>query len=109
MGKTLSGFPKIVTNNGEHIIYSSRPIFKKNKFSAYTNPNLLALNYSINALNENGVYARLGVLKKSSANPYVKAVDVLIKVLDLITPTTKIAEVAPEFWNSLFNALSVIN
>lgn len=28
----------------------------------------------------------------SSANPYVKAVDVLIKVLDLITPTTKIAE-----------------
>ena len=25
----------------------------------------------VNALNENGVYARLGVLKKSSANPYV--------------------------------------
>ena len=54
MGKTLNGFPKIVTNNGEHIIYSSRPIFKKNRFSTYTNPNLLALNYSINALNENG-------------------------------------------------------
>ena len=54
MGKTLNGFPKIVTNNGEHIIYSSRPIFKKNKFSTYTNPNLLALNYSINTLNENG-------------------------------------------------------
>lgn len=28
----------------------------------------------------------------SSANPYIKAVDVLIKGLDLITPTTKIAE-----------------
>ena len=54
MGKTPNGFPKIVTNNGEHIIYSSRPIFKKNKFSTYTNPNLLALNYSINTLNENG-------------------------------------------------------
>ena len=54
MGKTLNGFPKIVTNNGEHIIYSSRPVFKKHKFSTYTNPNLLALNYSINALYENG-------------------------------------------------------
>ena len=53
MGKTLSGYPKIVTNNGEHIIYSSKPIFKKQKFSSYTNPNLLALNYSINTLYEN--------------------------------------------------------
>ena len=29
IGKTLSGFPKIVTNNGEKIIYSSRPVYKK--------------------------------------------------------------------------------
>ena len=53
MGKTLTGFPKIVTNNGERIIYSSRPVYKKQKFSSYTNPNILALNYSIQTLYDN--------------------------------------------------------
>ena len=52
MGKTLSGYPKIVTNNGERIIYSSHPIFKKQKFNSYKNPNLLALTYSVNTLYE---------------------------------------------------------
>ena len=47
---TLTGYPKIVTNNGENIIYSSKPIFNRNKFVNYTNPNILALNYSINSL-----------------------------------------------------------
>ena len=53
MGKTLTGFPKIVTNNGERIIVSSHPIYKKQKFNSYTNPNILALNYSIHNLYEN--------------------------------------------------------
>ena len=52
MGKTLSGYPKIVTNNGERIIYSSHPIYKKQKFNSYKNPNLLALTYSVNTLFE---------------------------------------------------------
>ena len=52
MGKTLNGYPKIVTNNGERIIYSSHPIFKKQKFNSYKNPNLLALTYSVNTLYE---------------------------------------------------------
>ena len=47
MRKNLSGYPKIVTNNGESIIYSSRPVFQRNKFTNYTNPNVLALNHSI--------------------------------------------------------------
>ena len=47
---TLTGYPKIVTNNGENIIYSSKPIFNRNKFVNYKNPNILALNYSINSL-----------------------------------------------------------
>ena len=53
MAKTLTGFPKIVTNNGERIIYSSHPVYKKQKFSSYTNPNILALNYSIQTLYDN--------------------------------------------------------
>ena len=53
MGKTLTGFPKIMTNNGERVIYSSHPIYKKQNFSSYTNPNLLALNYSIHNLYDN--------------------------------------------------------
>ena len=52
LGKPLSGYPKIVTNNGKNIIYSSRPIFKQSKFISYTNPNILALNHSINNLYE---------------------------------------------------------
>jgi hypothetical protein len=46
--KDLSnGFPKIVTNNGERIITSSKPIYNAYKFSTYNNPNVIALNYSI--------------------------------------------------------------
>ena len=32
-GKALMGYPKIVTNNGEGVIYSSRPIYKKHNFN----------------------------------------------------------------------------
>lgn len=47
--------------------------------------------YDLNlATGQNIASLALSIL--SSANPYVKAVDVLIKVLDFITPTTKIAE-----------------
>ena len=51
-GKALMGYPKIVTNNGEGVIYSSRPIYKKHNFNSYTNPNVLALNYNIESLYE---------------------------------------------------------
>ena len=53
MGKTSTGFPKIVTNNGERIIYSSHPVYKKQNFNSYTNPNIVALRYSIHNLYEN--------------------------------------------------------
>ena len=53
MSKTLSGYPKIVTNKGERIIVSSRPVYQKQKFNLYTNPNVLALNHSIHDLYEN--------------------------------------------------------
>ena len=53
MSKTLSGYPKIVTNKGERIIVSSRPVYQKQKFNLYTNPNILALNYNIHDLYEN--------------------------------------------------------
>ena len=67
MGKTLSGFPKIVTNNGERIIYSSHPVYKKQKFSSYTNPNTLALNYSIQTLyDNNGNNIKLNKKRKSN-------------------------------------------
>ena len=49
---TLSGYPKIVTNNGESVIYSTRPVFQRNKFTNYTNPNVLALSHSIYNLYE---------------------------------------------------------
>ena len=52
-GRAPSGYPKIVTNNGERIIYSSRPVYKKNKFNIYTNPNVIALNYNIQTIYEN--------------------------------------------------------
>ena len=63
---TLTGYPKIVTNNGENIIYSSRPIFNRNKFINYTNPNVIALNYSINNLYED---KRQKLKKRIEMNP----------------------------------------
>ena len=51
--KTFNGFPKIVTNNGERIIKVSHPVFHQKKFVNYTNPNVIALNYSIQALYDN--------------------------------------------------------
>ena len=42
--KSYNGYPKIVTNNGERIIISTRPINNSDKFIHYTNPNILALN-----------------------------------------------------------------
>ena len=45
-----NGFPKIVTNKGEQVIYTSRPIFHQNKFVNYTSPNVIALNHSIQKL-----------------------------------------------------------
>ena len=65
IGKTLSGFPKIVTNNGEKIIYSSRPVYKKRKFGSYINPNILALNYSINALYENNNSDKMSKIRQN--------------------------------------------
>ena len=51
-GKTLKGYPKILTNNGENIIYSPRPIFNKQNYASYENPNIAALKYSIYNLYE---------------------------------------------------------
>lgn len=48
--KTYNGFPKIITNKGERVIIASHPVFHSKKFSNYINPNILALNYSIQSL-----------------------------------------------------------
>ena len=40
----LSGFPKIVTNQGERIIISSHPVFHRHKFTKNVTPNILSLN-----------------------------------------------------------------
>ena len=48
--KTYNGFPKIITNKGERVIIASHPVFNSKKFSNYINPNILALNYSIQSL-----------------------------------------------------------
>ena len=44
-----NGYPKIVTNNGERIIISTRPLSSK-KFITYTNQNVLALNKCVKKL-----------------------------------------------------------
>lgn len=48
--KPNNGYPKIVTNNGERIIISTRPINNNKKFVNYTNPNILALNNCVKKL-----------------------------------------------------------
>ena len=48
--KTYNGYPKIITNKGERIIIASHPVFHSKKFSNYINPNVLALNHSIQSL-----------------------------------------------------------
>ena len=48
--KTHNGFPKIVTNNGERIIFASHPVFHSKKFVNYISPNVLVLNHSIQTL-----------------------------------------------------------
>ena len=48
--KTYNGFPKIITNKGERVIIASHPVFNSKKFINYKNPNVLALNHSIQAL-----------------------------------------------------------
>ena len=44
--KYLSGFPRIMTNQGERIIISSHPIYNSHKFTKI-NPNLFSLNKNI--------------------------------------------------------------
>ena len=50
VNKTNSGYPKIVTNNGERIIISTRPMNKSKNFISYTNPTILALNNCVRKL-----------------------------------------------------------
>ena len=48
--KLNNGYPKIVTNNGERIIISTRPLNNTNKFISYTSPNIAALNNCVQKL-----------------------------------------------------------
>ena len=43
----LSGFPRIVTNQGERIIISSHPVYHRHKFTNNISPNLFALNKTL--------------------------------------------------------------
>ena len=46
----ISGFPRIITNQGERIIFSSHPVYRRDKFSKKINPKLFSLNKSIKKL-----------------------------------------------------------
>lgn len=46
----LSGFPRIVTNQGERIIISSHPVYHRHKFTNSLNPNIYTLNKTIQKL-----------------------------------------------------------
>jgi hypothetical protein len=46
----LSGFPRIVTNQGERIIVSSHPVYHRHKFTNSLNPNIYTLNKTIQKL-----------------------------------------------------------
>ena len=64
--KTFNGFPKIITNNGERVIFSSHPVYNSKKFTNYINPNVLALNYSIQTLFGN----KIKKMKKQKTNTF---------------------------------------
>ena len=44
----ISGFPRIITNNGERIIISSHPIYHRHKFTNNINPNIFLTYKNIN-------------------------------------------------------------
>ena len=51
--KSNSGYPKIVTNNGERIITSIRPMNNNKQFISYTCPSILALNNCVQKIYRN--------------------------------------------------------
>jgi hypothetical protein len=51
--KSNSGYPKIVTNNGERIITSIRPMNNNKQFISYTCPIILALNNCVQKIYRN--------------------------------------------------------
>ena len=58
-----NGYPKIVTNNGERVIISTRPLSSK-KFVAYTNPNVQALDNCVKKLYGNKDSKRISANSK---------------------------------------------
>ena len=78
--KNTLGYPKIISNNGQQILVSSKPIFHSNKFCRYKNPKLNALDKNIKDLYENfkvneGVYYKKNSfeLKKAEGVSYIDA------------------------------------
>ena len=65
--KTYNGFPKIVTNKGEQIIFASHPVFHSKKFVNYISPNVLALNHSIQTLYGNK-FKKIKMTKSKNKN-----------------------------------------
>jgi hypothetical protein len=55
----LSGFPRIVTNQGERIIISSHPVYHRHKFTNNINPNLFALNKTLQKFYGNSKESKL--------------------------------------------------
>ena len=48
-----SGYPRIISNHGQQIIISTKPMFNSNKFCRYKNPRLNELDRNIKNLYEN--------------------------------------------------------
>ena len=65
--KYLSGYPRIMTNQGERIIISSHPIYNKNKFTKI-NPNLFSLNKNIQTFYGNNKKENKITLVKNKKN-----------------------------------------
>ena len=70
INKTNSGYPKIVTNNGERIIISTRPMSKSKNFINYTNPNILALNNCVRKLYGNKYEKKNTIKSKITEDEY---------------------------------------
>ena len=57
--KSNRGYPKIVTNNGERIITSIRPMNNNKQFISYTCPSILALNNCVQKIYRNKTIKKL--------------------------------------------------
>ena len=72
-----SGYPRIISNHGQQIIISTKPMFNSNKFCRYKNPRLNELDRNIKNLYENFKVNDQASLKKNSFEAMKKTEGIL--------------------------------